>query len=375
MNPGTPTSAPEAAAPPLDARTAHLRELVEASSEGMVRLDRNGRAVTWNSAAAHLLAPAATLTRGTLLSDAFAEAGLVQGLLERSLQGDPVIGQTLDLGGTGDVHRQVELTLVPVRHRGRRPVETTALLRDASAELRLREALKGQQEANEELRRLNGLKDELLSTAAHELRTPLTSVGGFASLLAKTAPEQIELIEPIERNAREMQRLVEALLDQARLESGQVTVHPMRFALAPAVDRLLADISEQLDGSHVVTHVARDATIDMDEQAFTLVLGNLVTNAAKYGAEGTITISALQGPGSVTVSVADEGPGIPVEHQAHLFEPFFRVPGDQWSIRGSGFGLSIVRRYVELHDGQVACESSPGVGTTFSFTVPTIQPD
>jgi signal transduction histidine kinase len=124
----------------------------------------------------------------------------------------------------------------------------------------------------------------------------------------------------------------------------------------------------------VVIHIAPDATIDMDRQAFTLVLGNLVTNAAKYGADGTITISALQGPESATVSVADEGPGIPAEHQAHLFEPFFRVPGDLWSIRGSGLGLSIVRRYVELHDGRVACESSPGAGTTFSFTVPTIEP-
>lgn len=373
MDPGLPTSAPEDA-PPLDARTAHLRELIEASSEGMVRLDRDGRAVTWNRAAAHVLAPAATLARGTLFSDAFVDKTLVEELLGRSLRGEPVTSHTLDLARQDGVRVQVELTLVPVRHRGRRPVETTALLRDNSAEVTLQDALEGEQAVNEELRRLDLLKDEFLSTAAHELRTPLTSIGGFASLLARTAPEQGELIEPIARNARDMQRLVEALLDQARLESGRVTVQPTRFALAPAVDRLLADSAEQLGGSHVVTHIARDATIDMDQQAFTLVLGNLVTNAAKYGAEGTITISALQGPGSVTVSVADEGPGIPAEHQAHLFEPFFRVPGELWSIRGSGLGLSIVRRYVELHDGEVACESSPGVGTMFSFTVPTIQP-
>lgn len=97
---------------------------------------------------------------------------------------------------------------------------------------------------------------------------------------------------------------------------------------------------------------------------------NLATNAAKYGVGGTITISARQVPDFVSVSVTDEGPGIPEEHQAHLFEPFFRVPGDQWSISGTGFGLSIVRRYVELHGGEVTCESSPGIGTTFAFTVP-----
>src|SRR3954449_8615656 len=114
MNHGTPTSATEADAPPLDARTAHLRELIEASSEGMVRLDREGRAVTWNRAAAHVLAPAATLARGTALSDAFVDKSLVQELLERSLHGDPVAGRTLDLDRQDGRHGQVQLTLVPV---------------------------------------------------------------------------------------------------------------------------------------------------------------------------------------------------------------------------------------------------------------------
>src|SRR3954469_12553802 len=97
MNPGTPTSATEADAPPLDARTAPLRELIEASSEGMVRLDRIGRAITWNRAAAHVLAPAATLARGTALSNAVVDHPLVQELLERSLRGEPVTGRRLDL--------------------------------------------------------------------------------------------------------------------------------------------------------------------------------------------------------------------------------------------------------------------------------------
>jgi signal transduction histidine kinase len=268
----------------------------------------------------------------------------------------------------------VQLTLVPLHQRGRRAVGITVLLRDVSEEAALQEALRREHEVSEELRRLDVLKDEFLSTAAHELRAPLTSIAGFASLLARTAPDRAEFVEPIERNARDMQRLVEALLDQARLESGRVTVEPTRFALAPAVNKLLSDAPEQLGSSPVVIEIADDATIDMDEQAFSLVLGNLVTNAAKYGADGTITISARQEPDFVTVSVTDEGPGIPEEHQAHLFEPFFRVPGDQWSIRGTGFGLSIVRRYVELHGGEVTCDSSPGIGTTFAFTVPRIHP-
>ena len=373
MNPSISTPSTEADAVPSEVRLAHLQAVLEASSEGMIRLDRDGRAVTWNRAAGQVLRRSAELSRGTPLADLFVEGSLVQELLARSLSGEELTARSLDVD-CEDGRRQIRLTLVPLQHRGRRTVGITALLRDISEESSLRDALEHEHEVSEELRRLDVLKDEFLSTAAHELRTPLTSIAGFASLLARTAPDRNEFIEPIERNARDMQRLVEALLDQARLESGRVTLEPTRFALAAAVDQLLSDAPEQLASSRVVVEIAEDVTIDMDRQAFSLVLGNLVTNAAKYGAEGAITITAEQRPDSVTVSVTDEGPGIPEEHQAHLFEPFFRVPGDLWSIRGTGFGLSIVRRYVELHGGDVTCESSPGVGTTFAFTLPAIQP-
>jgi signal transduction histidine kinase len=245
-------------------------------------------------------------------------------------------------------------------------VGTTALLRDVGEETALQEALDREQHASL-------LKDEFLSTAAHELRSPLTSIAGFASLLARTAPDHAELIEPIERNARDMQRLVEALLDQARLESGRFSVQPTRFRLAPAVAELLTDDAEHLGDPHVETVIPADLTIDMDRQAFTLVLRNLVSNAVKYGDGGTITISGQASPGAVAVSVADDGPGIPEEHQAHLFEPFFRVPGELWSIRGSGLGLSIVQRYVERHGGEITCRSTLGEGSTFTFVVPTID--
>ncbi len=374
MEPSISTPSTEADTVPSAVRLAHLQAVLEASSEGMIRLDRDGRAVTWNRAAAEVLSRPAELARGTALVDLFVDRALVQELLARCLGGEEVSEGSLELDRE-DGRRLMQVSLVPLQQRDRRTVGITCLLRDISEESSLRDALEREHEVSEDLRRLDTLKDEFLSTAAHELRTPLTSIAGFASLLARKAPERNEFVEPIERNARDMQRLVEALLDQARLESGRVTVEPTRFALAPAVERLLSDALEQLGGSHVVVEIADDASIDMDEQAFSLVLGNLVTNAAKYGAGGTITISARQRPDSTTVSVSDEGPGIPEEHQAHLFEPFFRVPGDQWSIRGTGFGLSIVRRYVELHNGDVTCQSSPGNGATFAFTVPTILAD
>ena len=325
----------------------------------MVRLDRHGRSVTWNAAAAHVLAPVVALAPGVRLVDAFDDPSSVEELLARSLAGEQVTGVSVALHGEGGPPRRVRLTLVPLVEGSQRAVGVTALLRDVTEEARLHQALE--------------VKDEMLSTAAHELRSPLTSIAGFASLAAKAAPEHAELLEPIERNARDMQRLVETLLEQTRLDSGRVTVHPTRFLLAPAVQQLLTDIAEEIGSTPVLIEIPDGTTIDMDAQAFTLVLRNLVTNAAKYGADGTVEISAETMLDAVIVSVADEGPGIPAEHQARLFEPFFRVPGTMRKVRGSGLGLSIVRRYVELHGGEVRCVSAPGDGTTFSFTVPTVE--
>jgi len=220
----------------------------------------------------------------------------------------------------------------------------------------------------EELRRVEAIKDEFLATASHELRTPLTSIVGFAELLSQVVPEQISLTAPIERNAREMRRLVEGLLDQARLESGKVTIEPTRFGLQPAVQELLDELNPA--PGNVRLEIPHELEILMDVEAFARVLGNLVSNAAKYAADSQITISARQIEGHIEVSVADDGPGIPLEDQENLFDPFFRAPGASRTARGSGFGLSIVRRYLELHGGDVECRSGPGQGTTFTFRVP-----
>lgn len=239
-----------------------------------------------------------------------------------------------------------------------------------ASEAALQQALVAEQAVIEELRRVDALKDEFLATASHELRTPLTSIVGFTEVLTQVAPEQGSLIAPIERNAHDMRRLVEGLLDQARLESGKVTVEPTRFELEPAVQELIAELNPAPEDVRV--EIPAHLEILMDVEAFSRVLGNLVGNATKYASDSAITISAERTDEHVSVSVADQGPGIPLEDQEHLFDPFFRAPGASRTARGSGFGLSIVRRYLELHGGDVVCQSSPGHGTTFTFRVPNL---
>jgi NtrC-family two-component system sensor histidine kinase KinB len=107
-----------------------------------------------------------------------------------------------------------------------------------------------------------------------------------------------------------------------------------------------------------------------DPDRLALALGNLVDNAVTYTPTGgTITLSAAAADGQVTLSVADTGVGIPAEHLPHVFDKFFRVPG-QSAEGGTGLGLAIVKEIVEAHGGEVSCESTPGEGTTFRIALP-----
>jgi signal transduction histidine kinase len=207
---------------------------------------------------------------------------------------------------------------------------------------------------------------------SHELRTPLTAICGFSQLLAGAAPEHEQLVAPIERNANEMLGLVERLLDQARLEAGRIPLEPVPFVLAPACAEVVVGLGSTVDGTRVHVAVADSVRVVMDPNAFVRVLSNLVGNAVKYAPGGQVEISASVAGRVATVRVTDNGPGIAAEHQDRIFEPFYRVPGSTRATRGTGFGLSIVRRYVELHGGTVSVHSSPGSGTAFEFTVPAV---
>ena len=242
-----------------------------------------------------------------------------------------------------------------------------------NAETALQEALVMEREAGEELRQVDTMRREFLATVSHELRSPLTTLGGLVPFLRARAPEHAGLIDPIERKVAEMSRLVETLLDDAMLTAGRVELAVTRFLVAPAALEILRERVGGVDGEAWALDVPPDLSIDMDPEAFALALGNYVGNAVKYAGDALITVSARSDGHHVTVGVSDHGPGIPREDQDRLFEAFYRAPGGRQVARGSGFGLSITRRYVELHGGTVACDSTPGAGATFSFTVPVVH--
>ncbi len=227
-------------------------------------------------------------------------------------------------------------------------------------------------------RLLDQVKSDLVATVSHELKTPLTGVRLALHLLLEETigpltPKQTELLLDARDNAERLVAMVNNLLDLARLEEGDrhLQLAPEEpVALLRAAAEAIAPRAEAKD-VHVVVEAAPDLLpVAADAQRLGHALNNLVDNALTYTDRGgRITLSAAADGDRVLLTVADTGVGIPPEFLPHVFEKFFRVPG-QTHPAGTGLGLAIVREIVVAHNGTITCESRVGEGTTFRIRLP-----
>jgi signal transduction histidine kinase len=232
------------------------------------------------------------------------------------------------------------------------------------------------------LRLLDQVKSNLVATASHELKTPLTSVRLAVHLLLEEAvgpltPKQTELLLDARENSERLLAMVNNLLDLARLEQGsrQLEVkHESPQKLLQAAAEAARPRAED-KGIEIVVDVPRDLpSIAVDASRLGHALRNLLDNALTYTERGgRITLSASADADAVTLSVADTGIGISREHLPHVFEKFFRVPGQSRGT-GTGLGLAIVNEIVTAHGGTITCDSQPGEGTVFRLRLPMTSP-
>ena len=226
------------------------------------------------------------------------------------------------------------------------------------------------------------LKSALLSSVSHELRTPLATIKAAATSLQSESVDwnldaRRDLLAAIDEETDHLNRLVGNLLDMSRIEAGVLRIHPEPARLAPVVEQALTQLQPKLAGREVQVDLP-DALPDVmiDAGRIQQVLANLIDNAAKYSPAGLpILISATAQAAGVTVGVHDQGPGISSEHAQKIFDRFYRI--DDARIRntgGIGLGLAISRALVEAHVGRLWLDSVPGQGSTFYFSVPTVQP-
>ncbi len=230
-----------------------------------------------------------------------------------------------------------------------------------------------------DLRRADQIRRDFVANVSHELRTPLTAIKGYVEAMSEgdvTPEDSRRFLDIIERHTERMERLVTDLLRLARLDAGQETLDVISCDAGNLIHAVVTELSSALERRHQHVEVAIGSgaeRVRADPTKLHDVLRNLVANAITYAPERT-TIrveTALAADGAATLSVSDEGPGIPDEDLARVFERFYRV--DKSRVRdpgGTGLGLAIVKHLIELHHGTVVAANRPEGGARVSVTLP-----
>lgn len=265
--------------------------------------------------------------------------------------------------------------------------QAEAALRKVNDELELRVAERTEQlEAShremriamEEAKWANAAKSDFLSRMSHELRTPMNSILGFAQLMEMDAPNEKQAVRlgHIIKAGQHLLQLINEVLDLSRVESGrlQLSTEPVSLTncIQCAVDmiRPLCELRRQ----QILCEYDSSKTlyVHADHQRLSQVLINLLSNATKYNRDGGLIVVHWEqaGEGRQQISVSDSGTGIAPEHMGRLFQPFERLGGDGSSIEGTGLGLALSKRLVELMGGQLTVKSIVGAGSTFIVDLP-----
>jgi signal transduction histidine kinase len=220
-------------------------------------------------------------------------------------------------------------------------------------------------------------KSEFLANMSHELRTPLNAIIGFAEVLTERMfgelnEKQDEYLRDIYASGQHLLSLINDILDLSKIEAGRMDLEPTDFDLPAAIDNALTLVRERAGRRGITLGREIDervGTIRGDERKVKQVLLNLLSNAFKFTPEGgRIDVRAAVSDGMVEVSVADTGVGIAPEDQEAVFEEFRQVGTADKKVEGTGLGLALSRKFIELHGGRIWVKSQVGHGSTFTFT-------
>jgi PAS domain S-box-containing protein len=244
-----------------------------------------------------------------------------------------------------------------------------------------REVTQALVEQNHQLREFTQMKDDVVATVSHELRTPLTSIRGFVELLldgsgAPLDEEQVHMLRAIDRSSRQLLRVADDLLADPERGRGprlQFADTDLAVLAAEAVDTMASAAAER--GITLTVACSESVLVHGDPVRLHQLLGNLLSNAVKYTASGgraSVRVEAL-GP-LARLDVLDDGPGIPPEERAQLFDRFYRLASTaEQGIPGSGLGLAIARSVAEAHHGTIEIVDTPGWSTTFRVHLPAVE--
>ncbi len=233
-----------------------------------------------------------------------------------------------------------------------------------------------------QIRSLEAVRKEFVANVSHELRTPLSIITGYLETLIDGGDDREtnqRFLRTMHKHAQRLNLLIEDLLMLSQLESRKISLHFEPVDLSESVRRVLEQLDTRIreGGAAISVSIQRDLPrIEVDAFRIEQALYNLLDNALKHtGKSGArVAIDARSTTGAVMVSISDDGVGIPLSDQPHIFERFYRVHKDRSrDAGGTGLGLSIVKHTVQAHGGSIAVESRPGAGATFVMSLPITQ--
>jgi two-component system, NtrC family, sensor kinase len=284
--------------------------------------------------------------------------------------------------------RLIGCLVVTRNHPGEFPVEAIDLLRTFSTQsaLAIQNArlFREIEVKSRQLEVASQHKSEFLANMSHELRTPLNAIIGFSEVLGERMfgelnEKQEEYLKDIHASGQHLLSLINDILDLSKIEAGRMELELADFDLPTAIDNALTLVRERAARRGITLGCEIEERVGMiqgDERKVKQVLLNILSNALKFTPEGgRIDVRAALKEGTVEISVTDTGVGIAPEDQEAIFEEFRQVGTSDKKVEGTGLGLALSRRFVELHGGRIWVQSQEGMGSTFTFTIPVQRAD
>ncbi|MDR3620583.1 MAG: response regulator [Paludisphaera borealis] len=365
-----------------------FRGISQAALNPIVVIDDRGEITYWNDAAERTLGYSRQEVAGVELRRLLSPPELFddyrRGLpaSERSDDGG-VRGDTIELAALRKGGERVPIELCVSTFRLGRRWHTVGVMSDLSARKRLIETLDAARAAAE---RANRAKSEFLANMSHEIRTPMNGVIGMTELLLDTelTPRQRDFVETVDDSAESLLAVINDILDFSKVEAGKLTLDPIPFALRDLVEGTMRTLAVRAHarGLELACRLGPDVPDGVlgDSKRLRQVLVNLVGNAIKFTSEGEVVVTVDRvsegepgGPDDLRFTVRDTGVGIPLDKHKAVFEPFEQA--DSSTTRrygGTGLGLPIADRLVQLMGGRIEIDSRPGLGSTFRFTIPLV---
>jgi PAS domain S-box-containing protein len=367
---------------------AYNRGLIESATDGLLITDLEGRITDLNNEMEVLGGTSREYLLGRRLTDLILPASAATEVVRRVLTEGRIKDAELKIRQPGGPVVDLSCNATVFRGSQGRPSGIIAAVRDIAEPKRLREQLESRNRElvvqNERVQEANRLKSEFLASMSHELRTPLNSIIGFSDFLltdeaGRLTANQREYLTDILNSGNHLLSLINDVLDLAKIESGKLDLHPVPVKLADAVEQVASTLRPQLQERQLGLLVEVAAEIDLvriDVVRFKQILYNLLSNAVKFTPNGGSIGIVVEpdGDGRFDVSVRDTGIGIAEKDVPRIFREFEQLDsGTARRYSGTGLGLPVTQRLVDLMGGTLKVQSEVGVGSTFTVGLPWVR--